>query len=306
MGDADYTIVVPLQGDLADAQHLLQTAATLLPVLQASARGRVIGLAADALPAVPSPTASPGTWPAGDRGPGGGAATASIEVRRIARAGAGPWARVVGATRDAAADLLLFDWRGWTDATLWSDGGRLGDLVRAAPCDLAAVKLSPLAGARRVLLPVRGGPHALLTLRLATGLAERLDATITALHIERPDLPTAAQAAERAQVVALLARGPQPARVQPAIVVAESVESAIVEEARGHDVVIMGATPGDAHTPYLFGPIAESVMARLDCTVVVVKTREPLALHLDAAPPLPLAAVDRIAGAARHPHSPSY
>src|SRR5262249_11917784 len=169
-------------------------------------------------------------------------------------------------------------WQSWTDAEHRVFGAAIDEVMRSAPCDIAVVKQRGLAGARRILLPMRGGPHALLTLRLATGLAERLDATITGLPIERPGLDPRGDAAGRAQLEALIAQAPQPARVEPLVVVADSVETAIVRAARGHQIVVMGAAPGDPHTPFLFGPITEAVAQRLDSTVVVVKTREPLTL----------------------------
>ena len=64
---------------------------------------------------------------------------------------------------------------------------------------------------------------------------------------------------------------------------ADSVDTAIVRNARGHEIVIMGATPGDPHTPFLFGEITEAVAARLRRTLVVVKSHEPL----DLAPAAP-------------------
>jgi nucleotide-binding universal stress UspA family protein len=287
MSEADYTILVPLGPKQAAARELLQIAAALIPVEGGAARGRVVALGIVEIP--------------GDLGFGESVFSARlerqrlgrllrlresppIEVRPLVRVSTRVWEGVLDAAREEQANLILFDWRGWTDAAHQIFGGTIEEIVRQTPCDIAAVKLGGLAGARRILLPVRGGPHALLTLRLATGLAERLDASITALHIERPDLPAADDAAERAQVAALLARSPQPARVHSAVVVAESVESAILQEAQSHDVVIMGATPGDPHTPFLFGPIAEAVAQQLDCTVVVVKTREPPPLEAPTAP----------------------
>ncbi len=198
------------------------------------------------------------------------------------------WEGVLDAAREEQADLILFGWQSWTDAEHRVFGGTIDEVMRSAPCDIAVVKQRGLAGAKRILLPMRGGPHALLTLRLATGLAERLDATITGLHIERPGLAPADDAAERAQLEALIAQAPQPARVEPLVVVADSVETAIVRAARRHQIVVMGATPGDPHTPFLFGPITEAVAQRLDSTVVVVKTREPLTLpEAPAAMPAP-------------------
>ena len=297
MTDTEYTILVPLGADPVAARELLEIAAALIPVQEGAARGRVVGLGIVEIP--DDLTFSEGAFPARLERQRLGRLlrlkeSPAIEVRPLVRVSTGVWEGVLDAAREEQADLILFDWRGWTGAAHRIFGGTIEEIVRNAPCDIAAVKLGGLGGARRILLPIRGGPHALLTLRLAAGLAERLDASITALHIERPALPAAADAAERAAVAALLARGGQPARVQSAVVVAESVDSAILDEAANHQIVIMGATPGEPDTPFLFGPIAEAVAEQHDGTVVVVKTREPLALDWESTPlasPRPISTV---------------
>jgi nucleotide-binding universal stress UspA family protein len=291
MSKAEYTVLVPIAADLAPARELLEIAAALVPVQQGESRGRVVALG---IVEIPDELAF-----------GGGALAVrqerqrlgrllrlkkspAIEVRPIVRVSTRVWEGIVEAAREEQADLILFGWKGWTSSAHRLFGATIEEVVRNAPCDIAVVKQRGLAGARRILLPIRGGPHARLTLQLAIGLAERLDATITALHIERPGLSIAEAAAERAQMVALLAEAPSP-RVQPAVVAGESVEAAILREAQKHQIVVMGATPGDPQTPFLFGPITEAVAQRLDCTVVVVKSREPAA----EAPPAPAASAPR-------------
>ncbi len=286
MTTADYTILVPLVGDRLAARELLEIAAALIPVHAGEARGRVVGLG---IVEIPDELAF---------GEGMHSArlerqrlgrllrlkeSPTIEVRPLVRVSQQVWQGVLDAAREEQADLILFGWKGWTDADHELFGGTIDQVVRNAPCDIAVVKQRGLAGVRRILLPVRGGPHARLTLRLATGLAERLDASITALHIERPGLPAAEDAAERAQVDALLAEVREPVRMQTAVVVADAVDAAILRHARRHQLVVMGATPGEPHTPFLFGPITETVAQRLDCTVVIVKSHT-------AEPPAPLAA----------------
>jgi nucleotide-binding universal stress UspA family protein len=272
----DYTILVPMASDLVAARGLLEMAAALIPVRGGEARGRVVALA---IVEIPDELAfGEGVYSARLERQRLGRLlrlkqSPAIELRPLVRVSQQVWEGVLDAAREEQADLILFGWKGWTDSAHGIFGGTIGEVARNAPCDIAVVKPRGLAGVRRILLPVRGGPHARLTLQLATGLAERLDAAITALHIERPDLPAVEDAAERGQVAALLAELSDPTRIHSEVVVADSVETAILREARGHQLVVMGATPGDPHTPFLFGPITEAVAQRLDCTVVIVKSR---------------------------------
>ncbi len=269
MGESSLTIAVPLGPDPAAARELVAVAAALVPPGPSGA-GRVIAI--ETVPGRPSSLsqdtgaakrqhAEPGPRP-------------RIEVRAAAATGAAGWPGVVAVARECSADLLLVDWRAWADASQSLFGSPLHEAITIAPCDLAAVRLGRLTRVRQVLLPVRGGPQGLPTLRLAMGLAERHDATITLLHVEQPGLLPDNDAEVRAQLDALLARGAHPARAQPAIVIAGSVEAAIAVEAEAHQVTIMGASPGDPGTPLLLGPVAEAVAAQVTGTLIIVKARE--------------------------------
>jgi nucleotide-binding universal stress UspA family protein len=276
VSDAGYTILVPIATHLAAARQLLEIAAALIPV-ESEPRGRVVALG---IVEIPDELAF-----------GEGASSVrlerqrlgrmlrlkhspAIEVRSLVRVSTQVWQGVLDAAREEQAALILFGWKGWTNSAHRIFGGTIDEVVRNAPCDIAVVKQPSLAGARRILLPVRGGPHGLLTLRLATGLAERLDGRVTALHIEQPGLDEDEATADREQVEALLAQAGDPSRVDSLVVVADSIETAILRAARGHEIVVMGATPGDPRTPFLFGAITEGVAQRLKRTVVVVKSHE--------------------------------
>jgi nucleotide-binding universal stress UspA family protein len=276
MAESSFTIAVPLGGEPQAERELLEIAAALIPpaaddagaVVGVSSLGadRVVLSAHHVLPGPAAPHAPSRPW---------GAAGPRLEVRPPAD----PlpptgWEGIVVAAREVRADLLLIDWDAWARPSRQLFGSALAEVVRTAPCDLAAVKRGALAPVRQVLLPVRGGPQGLLTLRLAMGLAERHDATITLLHVEQPGLPPYDDAAVRAQLDALLARGPHPARAEPAIVIAGSVEAAIATEAEAHQITIMGASPGNPGTPLLLGPVAEAVAVQVTGTLIIVKARE--------------------------------
>ena len=54
----------------------------------------------------------------------------------------------------------------------------IDEVVRESPCDIAVVKQRGIEEIRRVLVPVRGGPHAELALRFADAIARHHDATV--------------------------------------------------------------------------------------------------------------------------------
>ena len=175
-------------------------------------------------------------------------------------------------------------------------------VLREAPCDIAIVKQRDAAELRRVIVPVRGGPHAELAVRFAAAIAERNGATLAVLHL----LPSGASAAIRTQADKAL--GEFVRRLAPAsaeVVVRETshVRTAILREAEGADLLVMGASAvEDGNELFLVGSLPEEVAEQAACTVVVVRTREligratfdSLARRADT-----LAAVERAADASR-------
>ena len=75
----------------------------------------------------------------------------------------------------------------------------IDEVVRESPCDIAVVKQRGSREIKRVLVPVRGGPHAELALRYADAIARHHDATVVVLHLVPPGITLAVRAqAERA------------------------------------------------------------------------------------------------------------
>ena len=130
---------------------------------------------------------------------------------------------------------------------------------------------------KRVVVPVRGGPHAELALHVAGAIAQRHDATLAALHIVPPGITLAVRAqAERALTafVRQHVEGPVDTLVREAT----NVRAAILREADHSDIVVMGAAAPTATdgTTHLFGAMPEAIATRSQTTVVVVKTRDPI------------------------------
>ena len=77
------------------------------------------------------------------------------------------------------ADLIIFGWGGRPAGGSGSDretvfSPTIDEVVRDSPCDIAVVKQRGVTRCRRILAPVRGGPHAELALRFADAIWVRL------------------------------------------------------------------------------------------------------------------------------------
>lgn len=164
---------------------------------------------------------------------------------------------------------------GWHPNRRAGAGEALEPLLDAPPCDLALVKAGETAGIRRVLLPVRGGPHAALALRMAEAIAGQNNAVLTLLHIALSGWDMQRRAREHRYFEEVRRNVAYPNTEQVGIE-SDAVEPTLLAQAARHDLVIMGAAARDENSPYLMGRIPERVARSLDCTVVVVKTREPV------------------------------
>ncbi len=213
---------------------------------------------------------------------------------------------IVEAAAEQEADLIIFGWGGKqslpgpTGDGVGLGGHRLGPVGRGAgrapataarPC--SARRSTPSSGSpratssssssaarrdvRRILVPVRGGPHAELALTFADALGRANGAEVVVLHLVPPGITLAVRAqAERA--LAAFIKSHMKGRAEPLVREASNVRNAILREAERADLVVMGAsaTPGGSGDASLFGAIPEAIASRAKPTVVVVKTREPI------------------------------
>ncbi len=225
-----------------------------------------------------------------------------VELRTMVRIGRRAAEGILETAAEEDADLIVFGWSG-------TQGGRRGaqavftptidSVVRDAPCDIAVVKQRGVGEVRRILAPVRGGPHAELALRFADALGRRMDAEVAVLHVLPPGVgqPVRAQAERALQAfIRQHARG----RSVPLVREAVNVRNAILRESETADLLVMGASvgpggtagltgstaaashgtassggPGSALTAGgLFGVLPEYVAQKARTTVIVVRTKE--------------------------------
>jgi glucosyl-3-phosphoglycerate synthase len=232
---------------------------------------------------------------------------AGVDLRTVVRIGRRASEGIAELVAEEDADLVLFGWggpaRGPRDAGEAVFSTTIDEVVRDPLCDIAVVKQRGVADVRRIVAPVRGGPHAELALRFAAALGRAFDAELDILHVIPRDLdPIIRLRAERA--LAMLARTHTGAVGVPRVLEGDSVSATILAEANDAQLVVMGATVGggEGYGAPLFGVLPESIAQQARPTVIVVKTREaPTRAVFDERADLPetLEAAERAAGSAR-------
>jgi nucleotide-binding universal stress UspA family protein len=221
-----------------------------------------------------------------------------VEIRTMVRIGRRAADGVIEAVGEESADLVIFGWGGPPTAaaakrSTTSRGSTaesavfsptIDAVVRESPSDIAVVKQRGLEQVSSILVPVRGGPHAELAIRLARDLGKRFGAQVVVLHVVPKGIGERALAREQAALDRFVAEHRGGRKVVGILREAASVRAAILREANNHQLVVMGASANPSTmTPdgrFLFGVVAEAVASRAKPTVMVVKTKQELAVSL--------------------------
>lgn len=231
-----------------------------------------------------------------------------VDLRTVVRIGRRADEGIVELATEEGADLILFGWsgpprgkHGASDGAVF--GPTIDEVIRDRPCDIAVVKQRGTTDIRRVLVPVRGGPHAELSMRFAAALSGAFGAELEVVHVVPPGLDPIIRAQARRALGAFVERhtgDPSAAR----LIEGDSVSKAILAESDDAQLVVMGATAMAVDTPgsSLFGQLVETVAQQAKPTVIVVKTRDvPTRATFDARAQVDesLEAADKAADAVR-------
>jgi amino acid transporter/nucleotide-binding universal stress UspA family protein len=174
-------------------------------------------------------------------------------------------------------ELILLGWQGPLSAgRIYGSPGKT--ILEGAHCHVAILRERHLGEVNRVLVPVGGGPHARLGLRLAADIARSDEAELTLLRIVRPstDLDLEVEMRSLRHLAQEILGGSDP-RVQARILVHEAVVEGILDEVRNgrYDLLIIGASNEWAVKSLLVGAVPDAVADRAPCSVLMVRRYEP-------------------------------
>lgn len=182
-----------------------------------------------------------------------------------------PWPDVLKLIQSEEPDVLCLEW----EAHLVALGVTPDDVLTHPPCNVALVRGELAHKPERVLVPVRGGPHAELALRLGLGLRPT---EVIALHIRRPDDPAAGSDTPFKGLGRVLNQMPE---VRKEFTVTDDPVQVIINRAQETDVVIIGTTAQAVTSAVSLGPVADRVLREFPGVVVAVKSRRPLPAAYD-------------------------
>ena len=203
-----------------------------------------------------------------------------VDLRTVVRIGRRADEGIVELAAEEEADLILFGWggpmRGQPDEA--SDAvfsPTIDEVIRDRPCDIAVVKQRGVSDIKRIITPVRGGPHAELSMRYAVALSTAFDADLEVLHVIPPSLDPAIRHQAQRALGSFVERHTGDTSAAK-VIEAANVSQAILAESDEAQLVVLGATATATDTPQapLFGQLVETVAQEAKPTVIVVKTRD--------------------------------
>jgi hypothetical protein len=199
------------------------------------------------------------------------------EIQTLVRVASEVWEGIWESVAQEKIDMLILGWESKTlPQTVISEINNPGML--SPPCDVILVRpgseftsCTEWQDLQHILLPVRGGPHAALAMRIAQNLADlNPDAQITLLHATSHPSKEAEQQIY-AQFGAALRSTNQFTR---SLTVVGNVAESIIAEAVDHQAIVMGAPANPGQDSWL-SELIHTVERQIHTTLVVVKEKIP-------------------------------
>lgn len=177
-----------------------------------------------------------------------------------------PWMELSNLLQDENPDLLCLEF----DSHLKALHVTATDVLSRPPCDVALVRGKITSKPKQVLVPVRGGPHAELAVRVGLGMYPK---GVTTLHIRRPNDPEPETDAPFKGLERVLNQMPE---VQKQFEVTDDAAQVILNRSKKADVIILGTTVQPITSSASLGPVADRLLREAPCAVIAVKSGRPL------------------------------
>ena len=179
--------------------------------------------------------------------------------------------------------LLLTGWPGPLDPQALAENP-VKVLLQQAHTNVAVLLDRGLGDVRRILVPVGGGPHSRLAMRLAYEIGRAGRAQVVALrvlngHAQPDDEEVEDKTALLAEIIEETL-GAVPSIFSLRVAQAKSVPEGILAEAAAepYDLIVMGASEEWALSTRLFGSVDDWIADKAPCSVLLCRRYEPVAI----------------------------
>jgi K+:H+ antiporter len=155
-------------------------------------------------------------------------------------------------------------------------GGTVHRVLESAATDVGIfVDRGMHARPKTILVPYLGSPHDRLALELAARMARHSGAAVTVLHVIAPGRTAAAKLGAETATQKVFADPTQPAPVTFKVVEHRDPISAVLDEAKPFDLVVIGVAEKWGLTSHLFGWHAERIARDCSSPLLIVRKYLP-------------------------------
>ncbi|MCH7548830.1 MAG: universal stress protein, partial [Candidatus Krumholzibacteriota bacterium] len=181
---------------------------------------------------------------------------------------------VIQAAEKQRASLIVIGWKGYTSTRDRIFGEVTDQVLRHAPCDLIAVKLTGVQPFREILMPTAGGPHAQLAAEFVGFLRREGDARVTVVNVVPPGTTGREREVALEWIEKTVAGTDLEGRVKMRLVESNRVASGLVKAGTDYDLIVLGASREGIFSSVLLGEITERVARYSRGPVMIVKRYE--------------------------------
>jgi len=179
-----------------------------------------------------------------------------------------------------ASDLMVLGWPGYTKTAGRLFGSVIDPIIDNPPTDIAVVRYRERRPVHSILVPVTAGPNSRRAVKMAVSMARHAKDGPAHVHVMSV-VPPGARLNVQVRTKQALDYALENSRaytdhMTTGLVEGESVVDTILEAAREHDLIVMGATEEPLFRNLLAGHISTQVALQAEVTVVIVKRRSGL------------------------------
>ncbi len=198
-----------------------------------------------------------------------------VPVHTIIRLGRNVAEAVRKTALENASDLIVLGWPGYTNTSGKLFGSVIDPIVDNPPTDVAVVRYRERRPVRAVLVPVAGGPNSRRAVKMAVDMAQAGDegpAKVTLLHVHPPQAHNGYMIRAQ-QELNYIQEGIDYPLIETRFVAGTNIADAVIENSKGYDLIVVGATDEPLFKNLLVGTLPERIARRASVTVVMVKRR---------------------------------
>jgi len=175
---------------------------------------------------------------------------------------------ILSAIKEKKINMLIMGWHGRTKSPAFRLGSTVDVIIERAPCNVVILKGLGNREFKRILVLWGGGPNGLLALEIASILAEKDDAEIVAFTVndqkKKIDIPQFSEMNRNRHHINYK-------RIKTKYVNSQNTVKAILDEAKKHDLVILGSTRDPLIYQFKRYSISHAVAQKCKKPMIIVK-----------------------------------